>query len=64
VVWAKKIEFRKYRVGIKLEEPELIGISRVINAARVKQNSVIEKNPSYKKPLMWLCLILPRVIKP
>lgn len=56
VIWIKEIKFRRYRVGISLEEPELMGISRIINAAKSKKKSVIER--------MWLCLIFPRKNKP
>jgi len=39
VIWSERIEPNKYRVGIELEEPELMVISIILREIHVERNS-------------------------
>lgn len=60
-VWVKRVAFHKYRVGIKLEKPELMRVSRVLNIVRLKQNIPAEKPQSTKTGLLLRCLQFLRI---
>lgn len=61
VVWIARVKFNKYRAGVRLEKPELMAISRVLDAVKTKQNTHPKKSRFLPKGLISKCLIFLRV---
>jgi hypothetical protein len=61
VIWIARVKFNKYRAGVRLEKPELMAISRVLDAVKTKQNPHPKKPRFLPKELISKCLIFLRV---